>query len=72
MKNIDKLILEDMEFKMKAWRTIAIIALLASVLLASLFIASELELDYARRRAIAVEKDAKDFYCEMSENDNSN
>ncbi len=64
MKNIDKLTLEDMKFKMKAWRTIAIIALLASVLLASLFIASEFELDYARRRAIAIEKGAMDFYCE--------
>ena len=64
MRNIDELILEDMKFKMKAWRTIAIIALLANVLLASLFIASEFELDYARRRAIAIEKGAKDFCCE--------
>lgn len=72
MKNIHELIIEDLEFKNRFWRNVAIFLTVAAAVLFGLFLASEFELNRAKRQVQILENGAKDYYCGRSENDNSN
>lgn len=72
MKNIHELTIKDLEFKNKFWRITAIFLTVVTSVLFGLFLASESELNRAKRQVQVLENGAKDYYCGRSGNDNSN
>ena len=61
--DINQLILQDLKFKMSAWRTIAIITLILFFGAIGLFIGSEIELKNTKTKLEATINSTQDYYC---------
>lgn len=60
--NIQHLIMQDLKFKMSAWRAIAIIALILFSGAVGLFISSDAELKNAKAKLNATVNSSQDYY----------
>lgn len=61
--DIQHLIMQDLKFKMSAWRAIAIIALILFSGAFGLFIGSEVQLKNTKAKLNAVVNGSQDYYC---------
>lgn len=61
--DIQHLIMQDLKFKMLAWRAIAIITLILFSGAIGLFIGSEAELKSTKAKLNAVANGSQDYYC---------
>ena len=61
--DIQHLIMQDLKFKMSAWRAIAIITLILFSGAIGLFIGSEAELKSTKAKLNAVVNGSQDYYC---------
>lgn len=65
--DINQLILQDLKFKVSAWRTIAITTAIASGVLLGLFAGSEIELKNTITKLEATVNGSQDYYCKKGE-----
>ena len=61
--DINQLIMQDLKFKMSAWRTIAIAMAVAFCALLGLFVGSEIELKNTKTKLEATVNGSQDYYC---------
>lgn len=61
--DINQLIMQDLKFKMSAWRAIAIIALILFSGAFGLFIGSDAEIKSTKAKLNAVVNGSQDYYC---------
>ncbi|MDO4868050.1 MAG: hypothetical protein Q4A23_00070 [bacterium] len=65
--DINHLIMQDLDFKMKAWRTIAIITLMLFFGMTGLFIGSEIELKNTKTKLEATINGSQNYYCKKGD-----
>ena len=65
--DINQLIMQDLKFKMSAWRTITIITLMLFFGAIGLFIGSEIELKNTKTKLEATINGSQDYYCKKGD-----
>ena len=65
--DINQLIMRDLDFKMKAWRAIAIATTITFGVLLGLFITSEIELKNTTTKLEATVNGSQNYYCKKGD-----